>query len=206
MADALAKLRDRKVKSALARLPTGRTCDGCDLCCTAVGVHELSKPAGVRCGHLDGAPGRSCTLYPTHPRSCREFYCVWRASDDILPAWARPADSGWVMVLGDTKVFPMVTTVHPDPDRPDAWDTPVNRRMFAALAYHWNCLIAIGGGAAATHIFAPVGGVFTKDSAPELFVNGGERVGAPDFLFHRDRRPPIEQVRGKRFNFRTAWK
>jgi hypothetical protein len=206
MADALAKLRDRKIQRLLERLPQDRSCEGCDLCCTAVGVRELGKPPSVACEHLCGAPGASCGIYETRPRSCREFYCMWRAMVGF-PEDFRPADCGFVVSINDPNVHPMVVTVHPDPARPDAWDTIRARRFFLLLAQDWNCLVAIGQGELAHTIFAPQGYVFTKDSAPELFIDGGNKIGAPDFLFApsdkptRNRRPASSQIGGSIWSF-----
>lgn len=191
MADALAKLRDRRVKTLVAHLPPERSCAGCDLCCTAVGVRELGKPPAVACDHLCGDPGASCGIYERRPRTCREFYCLWRVLREV-PEDFRPADSGFVIALNDAKAHPMVVTVHPDPARPDAWDTLRARKLFHAIADQWNCIVAIGQGTLAHTIFGPQGYVFTKEGAPELFQ--GETVGAPDFIFRGGLQPTFPAV------------
>jgi hypothetical protein len=203
VADVLAKLRDRRLRATAARLPTTRTCEGCDLCCTAVGVHEINKAAGEACQYLAGEPGRSCSRYPLHPLSCRQFFCVWRSSDHVLPPGARPADAGWVMSINDPTTFPMVVTVHPDPARPDAWRTAKNVRLFLALADAWNCMIAVGQGKLAQMIYGPMGHVVDKATSPDAFFEDGSFVGLPGFCFHPDRRPPVLRVAEVRFNFRN---
>jgi uncharacterized cysteine cluster protein YcgN (CxxCxxCC family) len=189
MADNLAKLRDRKLRKVLDRLPATRSCDGCDLCCTAVGVRELDKPPAVACKHLCGEAGASCGIYDRRPRSCREFYCLWRVLSEGVPAEFRPADCGFVLSVNDVHAHPVVITAHPDPARPNAWDTLPARRLFHDMADRGNCLVVVGQGALAHTIFGPQGYVFTKDAAPELFINGGEQVGAPDFIFRKSDKP-----------------
>ena len=51
-----------------------RSCGPCTSCCTALYVHELNKPAGVRCEHLtdDG-----CGIYDKRPYECVRFSCDW---------------------------------------------------------------------------------------------------------------------------------
>lgn len=206
MADALAKLRDRRIQTLLANLPRERSCAACDLCCTAVGVRELDKPPAVACSHLCGAPGASCGVYARRPRTCREFYCLWRVLRDVPEEFA-PKDCGFVISLNDIHAHPMVVTVHPDPARPDAWDTLRARKLFLAIADQWNCIVAVGQGVLAQIIFCPQGYVFTKAEAPELFIDGGLRVGAPDFVFRKSDKPVTHQrqtsnkIAGNRWSF-----
>lgn len=51
-----------------------RECGLCTLCCTALGVEDLDKPAGVPCVHL--TPG-GCGIYEDRPEQCRRFECDW---------------------------------------------------------------------------------------------------------------------------------
>ena len=68
------------------RLPLmtmGRPCGPCTLCCTAMPVPELDKPAGVPCTHLSVNRGSSeyqgCSIYgqPERPQRCSDFDCGW---------------------------------------------------------------------------------------------------------------------------------
>lgn len=52
-----------------------RFCGGCTACCTAMGVRELTKPAGAVCPHCESGVG--CSLYPKRPNSCASFRCQW---------------------------------------------------------------------------------------------------------------------------------
>lgn len=59
-----------------------RTCGTCTLCCKAVGVHALAKPAGAWCPHCDRRGG-GCAIYGERPGECRTFSCAWL--DGLLP-------------------------------------------------------------------------------------------------------------------------
>lgn len=191
------QFEDRELgAAAVRRLPTTRTCDGCDLCCTAASVTEIGKPAGVPCPHLTALapPGRNCLIYKIRPRSCASFVCIWRASDRALDVTFRPADCGFALWINDPFVWPMVITVGPDPARPDAWDRPHFRRRFKELAFDLNCAVAIGQGVLATHIFAPSGKVYSKADRPDLFVEGGREIGLPAKDFRAGVRLSVEEI------------
>lgn len=51
-----------------------RDCGGCNVCCTAMHVRPLNKPAGERCPQQTEA---GCGMYETRPSACREWYCMW---------------------------------------------------------------------------------------------------------------------------------
>lgn len=192
--DPLAKLRDRKLNKAMDALPTSRTCAGCDLCCTAVGVEPLAKPPGVRCPHLAGEPGESCTLYPRHPHVCRQFLCAWRASDNAIPERFRPADCGFVVAINSPNAFPATVCVHPDPERPDAWRDGAAHFLFLDLAHRWNCIVAVGQAHLCQRIYLPYGKFTDRTDSPIMFQEDGARIAVPDFLFRPDHRPPIELI------------
>jgi hypothetical protein len=182
-------------RETLASLPTTRTCDGCDLCCTAVGVAEIGKPAGVRCPHLTSAePGHNCGLYPEHPTSCQQFVCWWRGSDSALPDELWPARCGFVVAFNGLASWPLMLTVHPDPARPTAWNTLANRTRFKAWAAALNSMIVVGQANRATHVFTPRGKVFKKALYPEMFIDGGVQIGVPDTEFLGMRAPSLHDV------------
>ena len=60
-----------------------RECGGCTLCCTLLGVNELSKPAGQQCVFEDR--GRGCRIYAERPQVCRSFQCLWLRDPALLP-------------------------------------------------------------------------------------------------------------------------
>jgi hypothetical protein len=180
----------------MAQVPAKRTCEGCDLCCTAVGVEEIQKPPGCRCPHLTGEPGKSCGIYATRPIVCREFLCLWRGSDTLLPANLKPARVGFVIALSsDFRTFPLLFTVHPDPEHPDSWKAPRHRETFKALAAKFNAAVVIGQWRLARHVFAPSGKEYSRSQWPALFKNDGGVVGLPETDFLPFRLKPIEVAR-----------
>jgi len=208
MADALARIRAKRAAKASAHLTPLRSCAGCDLCCTAPGISELGKPPGERCSNLCGEAGASCSIYPSRPKVCVEFYCLWRITDAVLPDWLRPADCGFLLGFNNVAVWPGVITVHVDPERPDAWDNPWAKTVFAEIANAWNCLVAIGQSPGTTHIFCPDGTLLDLDAyTPEerlLLSREDGFIGAPDFVFHADKRPLAERMREVRFSWGLA--
>jgi uncharacterized cysteine cluster protein YcgN (CxxCxxCC family) len=200
MADALARIRARRA-ARITNAPTAtRSCDGCDLCCTAPGIAEFDKPPGVPCDKLRGEPGRSCSIYADRPHVCRAFYCLWRATDTILPEWMRPAECGFLLSPNNLDQWPAVVTVHPDPQRPDAWHTPWHQTVFSHIAERWNCLVTIGQSPTTRYIFTPNGERFTVADNPVLIGDDGF-VGAPEWCFGPDRRPLREQIRETVFSW-----
>jgi hypothetical protein len=167
-------------EKAVASLPTTRTCQGCDLCCTAVGVEAINKPAGVPCPHLSGLPGWSCSIYRTRPVNCASFVCLWRGSNTALPQEAFPAKAGFVVAIPTIQI-PMLITIHPDPRRPDAWRAWTS--TFSQLAADANAIVVVGQAHLASTIFAPSGKVFTKADRPDLFKDGGKTIGVPQDEF-----------------------
>jgi len=198
VADALARIRARRATKAADSVTSSRSCDGCDLCCSAPGIVELGKPPGQDCRHLAGAAGRSCSIYGTRPKVCVQFHCLWRITDRVLPAWLRPADCGFLLAFNRPDLFPSVVTVHPDPKRPDAWQNLWAQTVFAHLAEQWNCLVAVGQAPGTSHIFCPNGTRLTlADYSPEqraVLARDDGFIGAPSYTFGPDRRPLLERL------------
>lgn len=72
-----------------------RTCGSCTVCCQALEVQALAKPAGVLCEHSTGA---ACGIYRDRPRACAQWYCLWRKIG-ALPDALRPDRSGVMLSL-----------------------------------------------------------------------------------------------------------
>lgn len=68
------------------RLVPGRECGTCTVCCYALPIDtpEMRKGSGVVCEHCDG---RGCSIYPSRPNNCREFFCGWRVLPQVGPDW-----------------------------------------------------------------------------------------------------------------------
>ena len=72
----------------------GRTCSGCTLCCSLLGIVELKKPVFTICKHC--IIGKGCKIYEVRPRTCAVFYCSYRISAD-LPEYWNPKICGMVL-------------------------------------------------------------------------------------------------------------
>lgn len=198
MADALAKLRDRRPdweKAIAPRKPT-RACGDCDVCCVVEDIAELNKPAQWPCAHMKAPPHHGCAIWgqPGRPKACSVFMCLWRVSDDLLPERLFPARSGFIMQVSPVRSFPLAVTVAPAPGRGSPWDTAEDREVFKALAAAWNCaVVCLDDRHAPVVAFAPMGGEYTPAARPDVFPAGHVRLYEDDYL--PDMRPPIERIR-----------
>lgn len=191
-------------RTALAARTTRRRCDGCDLCCTIMGVRELEKPPFTPCGQL-AAGGGGCGVWGEHPPSCQRFLCLWRGADDLLPPALFPPDCGFLVELDPSPVWPTAVKVCPAPGREDAWDTPANRALFARLAAAWNCpVVVVGAGVRASHVFAPTGRVYSRAERPEIFPHDGAGLALAADDWGADRRPPAVRIAESGFSWRAA--
>jgi len=82
-----------------------RACGGCTVCCTVLPADDetLRKQAGVDCVHCDAGAG--CRIYDVRPKTCREFFCGWRALPKLSDAW-RPDRSGVMVAFDDADIPP----------------------------------------------------------------------------------------------------
>jgi hypothetical protein len=80
------------------RLVPGRACGTCSSCCVWLTIDdlELRKAQGHRCGNL--RPDDACAIYPTRPRTCRDYYCGFRRLDWVPPT-LRPDQSSVLIGL-----------------------------------------------------------------------------------------------------------
>lgn len=202
MADPLAKLRRKAAwKAELDALPTTRTCAGCDMCCTVLQIAALDKPAWTPCRHLL-AGRQGCGIWGEHPPACKTYVCLWRMSDTVLPRDLFPADCGFLVTIDNVTSWPTTVNVCVDLARPDSWDTPRNRALFARLAETWNCSVAIvGEGAKARHVFAPNGGSYSRADRPDIFPDDGAALALNEADFGPDRRPPIQRITEQPFRW-----
>ena len=96
------------------RVTAERACDGCTMCCKALGIPELQKPMGVWCPHL--VKGRGCGIYDQRPSPCRLFECLWLTSD--MPDYWKPDRSKMVVAGDETGTLINVIV---DDGYPNAW-------------------------------------------------------------------------------------
>lgn len=105
--------------------PQAAGCGGCTLCCKVMVIPDLTpepKPANEWCRHCD--IGRGCSIYADRPQTCRDYACVWLASQGTaqeMPPDLRP-DRCRVVINGLTDRPGLALMV--DPGRPDAWKAP----------------------------------------------------------------------------------
>jgi hypothetical protein len=108
------------------------------MCCSALEIVELKKPAGPLCGNC-GAQG--CRIYPDRPQVCRDFECEWLMSR-ALPAHFRPDRIG-VLLMEDGEVDEY-RAVCP-PERPLAWRSPNVFAHLVAVAKSGRRVVAKAG-------------------------------------------------------------
>jgi hypothetical protein len=101
----------------------GKSCGACTMCCSALEITELKKPAGPRCNHCAEA---GCRIYPERPQVCRDFECQW-LTDRRLPPHFRPDRIG-VLFMEDYELGEYRAVCAPS--RAMAWRQP---RVFAHL-------------------------------------------------------------------------
>jgi hypothetical protein len=81
---------------------SGKSCGTCAVCCHSLRVVELSKPAGVMCGHCTGT---GCAIHATRFEICRTFYCGWRIVKQLDDSW-RPDRSGVIIITMEADKLP----------------------------------------------------------------------------------------------------
>jgi hypothetical protein len=102
----------------------GKACGSCTMCCSALEIDELKKPAGPACANCITTGG--CAIYQSRPKVCRDFECLW-LTERALPSNMRPDRIGAIMMEDDdTGEYRAVCA----PARPHAWRNP---RVFAHL-------------------------------------------------------------------------
>ncbi len=163
-------------------------------------IRELDKPAWTPCIHLARQGG--CGVWGTHPASCRSFTCLWRRSDALLPPEMFPTGCGFMLSLDQIETWPTVVKVCCDAARPNAWDQPAWRAIFAGLAEAWNCpVVIVEQGVRGAVAFAPSGRVFTRAEHPEVFPDEGRGLAVPGSDYGPDRRAPAVRIAEMQF----AW-
>ena len=108
-----------------------RDCGGCSVCCTAMRVTALEKPAGRRCEHQTPA---GCGRYEDRPAACRDWFCMWvRDGRGLFSDAERPDRLG--VFFTATRAGPGTgrQTIHAHETRPAAAAEPAARRRIAFL-------------------------------------------------------------------------
>ena len=117
----------------------GKTCGPCTMCCAALEIAELKKPAGPACEHCRAGAG--CAIYPRRPQVCRDFECEWLA-DRALPATLRPDRVGTILMeADDADEFRAVCA----PEKPFAWRNPLVFAHLVRIAKAGRIVVAKAG-------------------------------------------------------------
>ena len=74
-------------------LVKNRECGECTACCVELVIEDpkLVKLPGIKCNHLKRSGG--CGIYQTRPKTCQEWYCMWRFMPLLDNSW-RPDQKG----------------------------------------------------------------------------------------------------------------
>ena len=123
-------------------LVPGRECGSCMLCCKLLGIREINKPEYQWCTHCKA--GRGCTIYDSRPKSCRDFYCGYRQSDDVSEAWF-PAKSRMLLRAQGIGIICYVDTGYPDAWKQQPYYRDLKRWAQRAVNTEHNVLVNIGG-------------------------------------------------------------
>jgi hypothetical protein len=106
-------------------------CDGCTVCCKALKIRELDKPAHTWCQHCQIGVG--CGGYETRPESCRVYECIWLQTQQLSRpiALALRPDKSRVVIGTTNHGEDMIFYV--TPERPDAWSRGEFKQLVAEM-------------------------------------------------------------------------
>jgi hypothetical protein len=117
----------------------GKACDACTMCCSALEIPELKKPAGPLCGNC--RVGGGCRIYSERPQVCRDFECEWLMRRG-LPRPLRPDLVGTILMEDpDGDEYQAVCP----PERPMAWRHPLVFAHLLAQAKSGRTVVAKAG-------------------------------------------------------------
>lgn len=117
----------------------GKACGACTMCCSALEIEDLKKPAGPLCGNCRAGAG--CVIYSGRPQVCRDFECDWLTRRD-LPRWLRPDLVGVILMEdADSDEYRAVCA----PEKPMAWRNPLVFAHLLALAKSGRTVVAKAG-------------------------------------------------------------
>jgi uncharacterized protein len=118
----------------------GKHCGPCTMCCSALEIVELEKPAGPLCKNCVAQTG--CKIYQSRPSVCREFECEWLMSR-TLPQTLSPFRTGVILMEADDEDEYRAVCA---PERPMAWrTTPQVFKHLVATAKSGRVVVAKAG-------------------------------------------------------------
>jgi uncharacterized protein len=115
----------------------GKSCGPCTLCCSALHITELNKPAGPACEHC----ANGCAIYATRPQVCRDFECDW-LTERALPITLRPDRVGVILMEADEGDEYLAVCA---PQKPLAWRNPLVFAHLVRLAKSGRTVVAKAG-------------------------------------------------------------
>lgn len=116
----------------------GRSCGDCNMCCQALDIDELKKPAGPLCGKWCGG---GCSIYLDRPQVCRDFECEYLTERDV-PAALRPNRVGTILLVNpENDEYQAVC----DTKKPQAWRHPLMFKHLVAKAKEGHVVVAKAG-------------------------------------------------------------
>jgi hypothetical protein len=108
------------------------------MCCSALEIPELKKPAGPLCGNCSGA---ACRIYADRPGVCRDFECEWLTSRKLPPHFRPDRIGVLLMEDGEADEYRAVCA----PSRPNAWRQPAVFAHLVAVAKSGRVVVAKAG-------------------------------------------------------------
>ncbi len=117
----------------------GKACGPCTMCCSALEITELMKPAGPLCANCRLKGG--CAIYSNRPQVCRDFECEWLTRRDLTRRF-RPDLAG--VILMDDADSDEYRAVCP-PERPMTWRQPQVFAHLVATAKSGRVVVAKSG-------------------------------------------------------------
>lgn len=115
-----------------AKPQTDRECDGCNVCCTAMKVSPLNKPAGVGCEHQNA---QGCGIYDERPDVCRVWFCMWvRDKARVFADHHRPDRLGVFFTASTPDPRTGAQTIYAHEIHPGAAYTPEPQHVITNLA------------------------------------------------------------------------
>jgi uncharacterized protein len=117
----------------------GKACGPCTMCCSALEIMELQKPAGPLCANC--RLGDGCAIYPDRPQVCRDFECEWLTRRDLSRRF-RPDLAGVILMEdADSDEYRAVCS----PGKPMAWRQPQVFAHLVATAKSGRIVVAKAG-------------------------------------------------------------
>ena len=109
------------------------------MCCSALEIEDLKKPAGPLCGNC--VAGSGCKIYAKRPGVCRDFECDW-LMERAIPSPLRPDKVGVILMEDpDDGEYRAVCA----PERPMAWRHPQVFKFLLAKAKAGRVVVAKAG-------------------------------------------------------------